>query len=82
MYPGLPSRLEKEMKQLYLDRVLKGNTELFQVRLLRLVNSRLLTLPCLRSFWVHVVASAITIGRSGATAFHWRRTCYVRKRRK
>ncbi|WKY08999.1 hypothetical protein Q1695_001843 [Nippostrongylus brasiliensis] len=30
MYPGLPSRLEKEMKQLYLDRVLKGNTELFQ----------------------------------------------------
>ncbi|KAJ1346595.1 Actin- protein 2 [Parelaphostrongylus tenuis] len=30
MYPGLPSRLEKEMKQLYLDRVLKGDTELFQ----------------------------------------------------
>lgn len=25
MYPGLPSRLEKEMKQLYLDKVLKGN---------------------------------------------------------
>ncbi|KJH53643.1 Actin [Dictyocaulus viviparus] len=30
MYPGLPSRLEKEMKQLYLDRVLKGDTDLFQ----------------------------------------------------
>jgi actin-related protein 2 len=27
MYPGLPSRLEKEMKQLYLTRVLNGNPE-------------------------------------------------------
>ena len=27
MYPGLPSRLEREIKQLYLERVLKGNTE-------------------------------------------------------
>eukprot|EP01116_Phalansterium_solitarium_P007156 TRINITY_DN1967_c0_g1_i2.p1 TRINITY_DN1967_c0_g1~~TRINITY_DN1967_c0_g1_i2.p1 ORF type:complete len:409 (+),score=43.12 TRINITY_DN1967_c0_g1_i2:53-1228(+) len=27
MYPGLPSRLEKELKRLYLDRVLKGNKE-------------------------------------------------------
>ena len=25
MYPGLPSRLEKEIRSLYLDRVLKGN---------------------------------------------------------
>ncbi|KAJ3333686.1 Arp2/3 complex subunit, actin nucleation center [Blyttiomyces sp. JEL0837] len=25
MYPGLPTRLEKELKQLYLDRVLKGD---------------------------------------------------------
>jgi len=25
MYPGLPSRLEKEIRKLYLDRVLKGN---------------------------------------------------------
>lgn len=25
MYPGLPSRLEKEMKQLYLARVLNGD---------------------------------------------------------
>lgn len=25
MYPGLPSRLEKEIRQLYLDKVLKGN---------------------------------------------------------
>lgn len=30
MYPGLPSRLERELKQLYLERVLKGNTEAFQ----------------------------------------------------
>jgi actin-related protein 2 len=27
MYPGLPSRLEREVKQLYLERVLKGNTD-------------------------------------------------------
>jgi|EP00161_Ancyromonas_sigmoides_P013582 actin-related protein 2 len=27
MYPGLPSRLEKEIRQLYLDRVLNGKTE-------------------------------------------------------
>jgi len=25
MYPGLPSRLEKEMRRLYLDKVLKGD---------------------------------------------------------
>jgi len=29
MYPGLPSRLEREMRQLYLERVLKGKTENF-----------------------------------------------------
>merc|ERR1712141_976577 len=27
MYPGLPSKLEREIKQLYLERVLKGDTE-------------------------------------------------------
>lgn len=27
MYPGLPSRLEREVKQLYLERVLKNNTK-------------------------------------------------------
>lgn len=27
MYPGLPSRLEKEMKELYLTRILKGDKE-------------------------------------------------------
>lgn len=27
MYPGLSSRLEREVKQLYLERVLKGNKE-------------------------------------------------------
>merc|ERR1719204_2184669 len=26
MYPGLPSRLEREIKQLYLERVLNGDT--------------------------------------------------------
>ncbi|KAJ1567665.1 Actin- protein 2-A, partial [Nowakowskiella sp. JEL0078] len=32
MYPGLPTRLEKEVKQLYLERVLKGNTEGLKIR--------------------------------------------------
>ena len=32
MYPGLPSRLEKEMKQLYLTRVLNGNPSRLDVR--------------------------------------------------
>jgi len=29
MYPGLPSRMEKDIRQFYLDRVLKGKTETF-----------------------------------------------------
>ena len=33
MYPGLPSRLEKEMKQLYLTRVLGGDPSRLNVRL-------------------------------------------------
>jgi len=32
MYPGLPSRLEREVKQLYLERVLRGDTEKLSVR--------------------------------------------------
>lgn len=31
MYPGLPSRLEREIKQLYLERVLKGDVDKLQV---------------------------------------------------
>jgi actin-related protein 2 len=33
MYPGLPSRLEKELKQLWLTRVLQGNPERLNVRI-------------------------------------------------
>jgi actin-related protein len=33
MYPGLPSRLDKEMKQLYLTRVLNGDPTRLNVRL-------------------------------------------------
>lgn len=33
MYPGLPSRLEKEMKQLYLTRILNGDPSRLNVRL-------------------------------------------------
>lgn len=32
MYPGLPSRLEREIKQLYLERVLKNDTKKLSVR--------------------------------------------------
>ena len=33
MYPGLPSRLEKDVTQLYLDRVLKGDAARLSVKL-------------------------------------------------
>jgi len=32
MYPGLPSRLEKEVKQLYLTRILSGDPTRLNVR--------------------------------------------------
>lgn len=31
MYPGLPSRLEREIKQLHLERVLKGDVQKLSV---------------------------------------------------
>lgn len=36
MYPGLPSRLERELKQLYLERVLKGDVDKLSVSMLHL----------------------------------------------
>ena len=32
MFPGLPSRMEREIKQLYLQHVLKGDHTKFSVR--------------------------------------------------
>lgn len=43
MYPGLPSRLEKEMKQLYLTRVLNGDPSRLNVS--HLIPSSRQTLP-------------------------------------
>ena len=43
MYPGLPSRLEKEMKQLYLTRVLGGDPTRLNVSDIHAANS--LSLP-------------------------------------
>ena len=40
MYPGLPSRLEKEVKQLYLERVLQGDGSRLSVRFPNIRNSR------------------------------------------
>ena len=39
MYPGLPSRLEREIKQLYLERVLKGDTSRLSVSWILLPSS-------------------------------------------
>lgn len=39
MYPGLPSRLEKEMKQLYLTRVLNGDPTRLNVRSMNLLDT-------------------------------------------
>uniref|UniRef100_A0A673LYC0 Zgc:101810 n=1 Tax=Sinocyclocheilus rhinocerous TaxID=307959 RepID=A0A673LYC0_9TELE len=43
MYPGLPSLLELEIKQLYLERVLKGDTEKLSVsfKVLKILNVKL-----------------------------------------
>lgn len=42
MYPGLPSRLEREIKQLYLERVLKGDGSKLAVSLACFSNALLL----------------------------------------
>jgi actin-related protein 2 len=39
MYPGLPSRLEKEMKQLYLTRVLNRDPSRLNVRISLFLNT-------------------------------------------
>lgn len=39
MYPGLPSRLEREIKQLYLQRVLKNDTTKLNVSVSRMINN-------------------------------------------
>ena len=38
MYPGLPSRLEKEVKQLYLEKVLNGDTSRLSVSINNIFN--------------------------------------------
>lgn len=43
MYPGLPSRLEKEMKQLYLTRVLNGDPTRLNASASQCLSSHLLT---------------------------------------
>ena len=44
MYPGLPSRLEKEMKQLYLTRVLRGDPSRLNVSTAKVSYVSLLTI--------------------------------------
>lgn len=45
MYPGLPSRLEREIKQLYLERVLKNDNDKLSVRAAILLNKNKYILP-------------------------------------
>lgn len=40
MYPGLPSRLEREIKQLYLERVLKNDADKLSVNISLIVNPK------------------------------------------
>jgi hypothetical protein len=49
MYPGLPSRLEKELKQLWLTRVLQGNPERLSVSIRKAV-----------IWWVHLLTRVKT----------------------
>jgi len=51
MYPGLPSRLEREIKQLYLERVLKGDTTKIGVGVETYQN--------VRSHTIHYVVSSL-----------------------
>ena len=52
MYPGLPSRLEKELKQLWLTKVLHGNPERLNVRQELLMDGLMLSL--LQKFKVRI----------------------------
>lgn len=68
MYPGLPSRLEREIKQLYLERVLKNDIEKLSVSLDQfiLVPNLPLHTPCLKPIKNHFLKflyfSALAIG--------------------
>lgn len=49
MYPGLPSRLEREIKQLYLERVLKNDTNKLSVRIFTF-SSQMCYLSCILNY--------------------------------
>lgn len=67
MYPGLPSRLEKEMKQLYLTRVLNGDTSRLSVctELLHCLSTLVLTFAFRNS------KSRLRTPRGGSTWSSW-----------
>ena len=57
MYPGLPSRLEKEMKQLYLTRVLNGDPSRLNVSIptaLSITSPPTHTNPLLQKFKIRI----------------------------
>jgi actin-related protein 2 len=54
MYPGLPSRLEKELKQLWLTRVLQGNPERLNVGSTSTLNFAQFLLTLLQKFKVRI----------------------------
>jgi actin-related protein 2 len=82
MYPGLPSRLEKELKQLWLTRVLQGNPERLNVSIVSdPLDARRLTVVNLeiqgsnrRSTQEEAYG---LLGRSGAGKYHGRQREHV-----
>ncbi len=82
MYPGLPSRLEKELKQLWLTKVLQGNPERLNVRgtVFKLFN---ILSQAERNAKILIAEIQSPHRRSAAKETHgllgWCRTCQYRK---
>ena len=61
MYPGLPSRLEREVKQLYLERVLRGDTEKLSVKMMLFCMLAFVAFECRNSRFVLRIHLAVNI---------------------
>lgn len=75
MYPGLPSRLERELKQLYLERVLKGDVDKLSVRHEHLIHIMLLYMwrAFAEELWAKTVQMwfAVWLWLRDQVAQHW-----------
>lgn len=81
MYPGLPSRLEREIKQLYLERVLRNDCDKLAVRMQSqslslsylLYYSIMNSLSCTSTHWSN---SLLTVKYQNVCVFIWI-VCYL-----